>query len=148
MSKAPSYPGDWSATGSTSNGMSQNESSTGGDSPQPLEYTAPAVANREEKAVTRAKFLFFFVLLLAVCGTAAATFLLMENQERNDFEAAFAGLGSEVSTVARQKVDQIFSAMDTFSVFISSEVEVDPNERWPFVTVRHYSLKAEKVGEM
>eukprot|EP00980_Cylindrotheca_fusiformis_P004405 scaffold934_cov132-Cylindrotheca_fusiformis.AAC.1 len=147
MSKGSSYQCD-SSTGGSNNGMSMHDSSSGGDSHDPLEYSAPAVANREEKAVTRAKFLFFFVLLLAVCGTATATFLLMEDQERNDFEAAFAGLGSEVSTVARQKVDQIFSAMDTFSVFISSEVEVDSNERWPFVTVRHYSLKAEKVGEM
>eukprot|EP00980_Cylindrotheca_fusiformis_P004407 scaffold934_cov132-Cylindrotheca_fusiformis.AAC.3 len=88
MSKAPSYPGDWSTTGSTSNGMSQYEHSTGGDSPEPFEHPAPAVANREEKAVSRAKFLFFFVLLLAVCGTTTATFMMMENQERNDFEAA------------------------------------------------------------
>eukprot|EP00980_Cylindrotheca_fusiformis_P019187 scaffold6514_cov102-Cylindrotheca_fusiformis.AAC.5 len=87
MSKASSYPGDWS-TNESNAGMSQYDSSTGGDSPMPAEYTAPAVANREEKAVTRAKMLFFFVLLVAVCGAATATYLLMEHQERNDFEAA------------------------------------------------------------
>eukprot|EP00980_Cylindrotheca_fusiformis_P025631 scaffold14290_cov80-Cylindrotheca_fusiformis.AAC.1 len=122
MSKTSSYPGDWSTTDSNT-GISQYDSSTGGDSSKPAEYTAPAVANREEKAVTRAKILFFFVLLVAVCGAGTATYLLMEHQERNDFEAAliissitqFAGLGSEISTVAGQKVDQIFSALKAYS---------------------------------
>eukprot|EP00980_Cylindrotheca_fusiformis_P020946 scaffold7970_cov118-Cylindrotheca_fusiformis.AAC.2 len=146
MSKASSYPGDWSITGST-NGMSQYDSSSGGDSPKPVEYTAPAVANREEKAVIRAKLLFFFVLLLAVSVAATATYIIMENEERNDFQAEFAGLGSEVSTVARHKIDQVFSAMDAFSAFVSSEAE-DSNASWPFVTVRHFSVKAEKVKKI
>eukprot|EP00980_Cylindrotheca_fusiformis_P002908 scaffold675_cov103-Cylindrotheca_fusiformis.AAC.19 len=147
MSTTSSYPGDWSTKGST-NGISQHDYSTGGDSPEPLEYSAPAVADREEKAVTSVKFLFFLVLLLSVSGAATATFLLMEDQERNDFEAAFAGLGSEVSTVARQKVDKIFSAMNAYSVFISSEVGADSNANWPFVTVRDYSAKTERIAEI
>eukprot|EP00980_Cylindrotheca_fusiformis_P023242 scaffold10272_cov96-Cylindrotheca_fusiformis.AAC.2 len=145
MSKASSYPGDWSTTDSNT-GISQYDSSTGGDSSKPAEYTAPAVANREEKAVTRAKILVFLVLLLAVCGTATATYLLMENQERNDFEAAFAGLGSEVSTVAGQKLDQIYRAVDAYSLIISSEASADPNATWPFVTIRNYSLKSQKIA--
>eukprot|EP00980_Cylindrotheca_fusiformis_P012919 scaffold3225_cov98-Cylindrotheca_fusiformis.AAC.2 len=131
MSKASSYPGDWSTTDSNT-GISQYDSSAEGDSPKPAEYTSPAVANREEKAVTRAKVLVFLVLLLAVCGTATATYLLMENQERHDFEAAFAGLGSEVSTVAGQKLDQIYRAVDAYSLIISSEASADPNATWPF----------------
>eukprot|EP00980_Cylindrotheca_fusiformis_P003251 scaffold735_cov116-Cylindrotheca_fusiformis.AAC.21 len=67
----------------------------------------------------------------------------------NDSDTAqFAGLGSEVSTVAGQKVDQIYSALDSFSAFISSEVEADPNTNWPFVLVRSFSLKAEKTVEL
>eukprot|EP00980_Cylindrotheca_fusiformis_P013962 scaffold3628_cov112-Cylindrotheca_fusiformis.AAC.4 len=62
--------------------------------------------------------------------------------------AQFAGLGSEVSTVAGQKVDQIYSALDAFSAFISSEVEADPNTSWPFVLVRDFSFKAEKIAEL
>eukprot|EP00980_Cylindrotheca_fusiformis_P020871 scaffold7879_cov143-Cylindrotheca_fusiformis.AAC.3 len=87
MSKAPTYPGDESITGSH-NGMSQHDSSTGGDSPEPATYTSPAVADREEKAVARSKFLVFIVLLMAASGAATAAYLLMENEERNDFETA------------------------------------------------------------
>eukprot|EP00980_Cylindrotheca_fusiformis_P005909 scaffold1246_cov134-Cylindrotheca_fusiformis.AAC.1 len=147
MSKAPTYPGDESITGSH-NGMSQHDSSTGGESPEPATCSAPAVADREEKAVALSKFLVFIVLLVAVIGVATATYLLMENEERNDFEAAFAGLASEISTVAEQKIDQIYSALDAYSLFISSQVRADPNTSWPFVTVRDYSVKSEKIAEL
>eukprot|EP00980_Cylindrotheca_fusiformis_P005913 scaffold1246_cov134-Cylindrotheca_fusiformis.AAC.5 len=147
MSKAPTHPGDESTIGSH-NGMSQHDSSTGGDSPEPATYTAPAIADREEKAVTRSKFLVFIVLLVAVIGVATATYLLMENEERNDFEDAFAGLASEVSTVAEQKVDQIYSALDAYSSFISSEATADSTASWPFVNVRDFSVKSEKIAEL
>eukprot|EP00980_Cylindrotheca_fusiformis_P003246 scaffold735_cov116-Cylindrotheca_fusiformis.AAC.16 len=145
MSKASSIPGDWSVT-ENSNGMSQFDSSAGGSTVEPVEYSAPDVAKREQKAVTRSKFLVFFVLLLAVSGAAAATYLLTATEEQNDFEAAFAGLGSEVSTVARNKFDQIYDALDAFATIISSEVDADPNTSWPFVLVRHYALKSEKMA--
>eukprot|EP00980_Cylindrotheca_fusiformis_P007038 scaffold1477_cov94-Cylindrotheca_fusiformis.AAC.2 len=64
------------------------------------------------------------------------------------FETQFMSLGSEVSSVARNKADQIYSALDAFSTFISSKVEADPNMRWPFVLVRDFSMKAEKIAEL
>eukprot|EP00980_Cylindrotheca_fusiformis_P015018 scaffold4131_cov94-Cylindrotheca_fusiformis.AAC.2 len=147
MSKVSSYTCDWSTTGSNT-GMSQYDSLSGGDFPEPVEYIAPSVANAEEKAVTHAKLLFFFVLLLAVSGAATATYVLMEHHERDDFEAAFAGIGSEVSTVAGQKIDQVYSALNAYSVFISSEVTADSNASWPFITIPDYSLKTEKIAEL
>eukprot|EP00980_Cylindrotheca_fusiformis_P002324 scaffold541_cov138-Cylindrotheca_fusiformis.AAC.7 len=60
----------------------------------------------------------------------------------------FAGLGKEVSTVARQKVDQIFTALDTYSLFISSQVQEDANSSWPFITIPDYSKKSEKISEL
>eukprot|EP00980_Cylindrotheca_fusiformis_P020872 scaffold7879_cov143-Cylindrotheca_fusiformis.AAC.4 len=60
----------------------------------------------------------------------------------------FAGLASEVSTVAEQKIDQIYSALDAYSLFISSQVSADSNTSWPFVTVRDYSVKSEKIAEL
>eukprot|EP00980_Cylindrotheca_fusiformis_P007039 scaffold1477_cov94-Cylindrotheca_fusiformis.AAC.3 len=87
MSHSQPYSSDWSTSGSN-HGMSQYDSSVGGDTPEPVEYIAPNVANREEKAVTRSKILVSLVLLLAVSGAATAVFLLMESEERNDFEAA------------------------------------------------------------
>eukprot|EP00980_Cylindrotheca_fusiformis_P031057 scaffold25755_cov147-Cylindrotheca_fusiformis.AAC.1 len=147
MSVSSNRPGDWSFSGSNS-GMSQFDTSAAGETPEPVEYSGPAVADQEEKAVSRSKLLFFLVLLLAVSGAATATYLLMEHEEHNDFQAAFAGLGSEVSTVAGQKVDQIFDALDSYSVFISSEVRADPNGSWPFVRISDYSLKSEKIREL
>eukprot|EP00980_Cylindrotheca_fusiformis_P021041 scaffold8055_cov156-Cylindrotheca_fusiformis.AAC.5 len=147
MSKARSQPSDKSIPGSHS-GMSQRDSSIGVDFSELAEYTAPAVADREEKAVTRSKFLVCFVLLVAVSGTATGTYMLMRNEERSDFKAAFAALASEVSTVGGQKVDQIYSALDSYSLFISSQATADSNTRWPFVNVRDYSVKSEKIAEL
>jgi hypothetical protein len=80
------HPADWSSSGST-NGMSFLDSSSEDASPPEHIYSAPVVAKREEQAVTRSKFLVFLVLLLAVSGAAAATYLLTEDQEQHDFEA-------------------------------------------------------------
>eukprot|EP00980_Cylindrotheca_fusiformis_P005417 scaffold1157_cov122-Cylindrotheca_fusiformis.AAC.9 len=129
-------------------GMSNHDSSQGGDTPEPAEYVAPDVANREEKAVTRSKFLLFSVLLLAVSGAATATYFLMEEEQHNDFTVVFAGLASEVSTVSRQKVDQMFSALDAYALFIASEVEEDVNSSWPFVVLSDYSKKSEKISDL
>eukprot|EP00980_Cylindrotheca_fusiformis_P001738 scaffold403_cov113-Cylindrotheca_fusiformis.AAC.2 len=147
MSKSQSHPSDWSTNEST-NGMSNLDSSDAADFPQPVEYVAPDVANREQKAVTRSKFLVFFVLLLAVSGTAAATYILMEDEEQGDFEASFAGLGSEIATVTRQKVDQLFSAVDAYAVFIASEAKSESNSSWPFVYVSDFSLKSDKIAAL
>eukprot|EP00980_Cylindrotheca_fusiformis_P024698 scaffold12306_cov109-Cylindrotheca_fusiformis.AAC.1 len=145
MSKSISHPSDWSY-GESNTGMSHNDSSH--DTPEPPVYVAPDVANREEKAVNRSKILVFFVLLIAVCGAATATYILMEEEQYNDFAVSFAGLASEVSTVSRQRLDQIFSALDAFSLFISSEVEQDASSSWPFVTIADYSKKSEKISEL
>eukprot|EP00980_Cylindrotheca_fusiformis_P010081 scaffold2237_cov107-Cylindrotheca_fusiformis.AAC.2 len=147
MSKSSSHPSSWSANGGN-NGISNHDSSTGADSPEPVEYVAPVVANKEQKAVDLSKFLVFFVLLLAVSGTATATYFLMKDEEYGDFEASFAGLGSEVSTVTRQKVDQLFSALDAYSVFIASEAKAELNSNWPFVHVSDFSMKTEKIAAL
>eukprot|EP00980_Cylindrotheca_fusiformis_P011579 scaffold2738_cov119-Cylindrotheca_fusiformis.AAC.15 len=171
MAIASKTKGDRSTADSKA-GMSQFDSSTGDeDSPEPVKYVAPPVADQEEKAVTRSKFLFFFVLLLAVSGAATATYLLMESEEYNDFRAGvsiticrssdysnpdmrcflisqFAGLGSEVLTVAGQKVDQMFSALDSYSLFISSAAEENQNSSWPFVTIPKFSKKSVKIAEL
>eukprot|EP00980_Cylindrotheca_fusiformis_P009545 scaffold2090_cov103-Cylindrotheca_fusiformis.AAC.11 len=147
ISKSSNHPTDWS-TSESNNGMSHNDSSHGGDTPEPPVYVAPDVANREEKAVTRSKFLVFLVLLLVVSGAATATYVLMKQEQSNDFAVAFAGLASEVSTVARQRLDQIFSGLDAYSAFISSDVKADANSSWPFVTIPDYSMKSEKMSEL
>eukprot|EP00980_Cylindrotheca_fusiformis_P014136 scaffold3716_cov69-Cylindrotheca_fusiformis.AAC.21 len=147
MSKSNSHQTGWSS-GDSSNGMSHHDSSHGGDSPEPADYEAPDVAVREEKHVTRSKFLVFVVLLLAVGGAATATFVLMKEEQNNDFTVAFAGLASEVSTVSQQKVDQLFGALDAYSTFIASEVEADVNSSWPFVTIPDYSKKSEKISDL
>eukprot|EP00980_Cylindrotheca_fusiformis_P000795 scaffold192_cov114-Cylindrotheca_fusiformis.AAC.7 len=147
MSKSTSHPSDWSSNGSNT-GISHLDSSSGGDSPQPIEYVAPDVAKREQKAVNRSKFLVGFALLLSVSGAATATCLLMKEEDQNDFEASFASLGSEVATVTRQKVDQIFSGLDAFSLFIASEAKSDSNSSWPFVYISDFSAKSERIAAL
>eukprot|EP00980_Cylindrotheca_fusiformis_P021046 scaffold8060_cov110-Cylindrotheca_fusiformis.AAC.4 len=143
MSKSSSQPSDKSANGS-STGLSPLDSSTGGDSPEPAIYVPPDVANREQQYVTRSKFLVFFTLLVAVSGAATAAFLVMKDEEYGDFEDAFAGLGKEIATVTRQKIDQTFNSLGAYSVFIASEA----NSTWPFVHLSDFSLKSEKIAAL
>eukprot|EP00980_Cylindrotheca_fusiformis_P013992 scaffold3650_cov76-Cylindrotheca_fusiformis.AAC.4 len=143
MSKSSNQPSDRSANGS-STGLSPLDSSTGADSPEPVAYLPPDVANREQRAVTHSKLLVFFTLLLAVSGAATAAYLLMEDEEYGDFEDAFAGLGKEIATVTRHKVDQTFDALGAYSVFIVSEA----NSTWPFVHLSDFSLKSEMIAAL
>eukprot|EP00980_Cylindrotheca_fusiformis_P010813 scaffold2446_cov106-Cylindrotheca_fusiformis.AAC.3 len=147
MSKSSSHPSDWS-TNESNTGMSHFDSSSGADYPEPVAYVAPDVANREQKAVNRSKILVFSTLLLAVSGVAAATYMLMKDEEHGAFEASFAGLGSEISTVVRAKVGQIFSAVDAYAIFIASEAKAESNSSWPFVYVSDFSLKSEKIAAL
>eukprot|EP00980_Cylindrotheca_fusiformis_P024504 scaffold11976_cov120-Cylindrotheca_fusiformis.AAC.5 len=66
----------------------------------------------------------------------------------NNFKSQFAGLGSEVSTVTRQKVDQLFTAANAYSSFVSSEAKAESNASWPFVYISDFSLKTEKVAAL
>eukprot|EP00980_Cylindrotheca_fusiformis_P029849 scaffold23936_cov117-Cylindrotheca_fusiformis.AAC.1 len=147
MSKSSSHQSERSTNGSNT-GMSPMESSTGADSPEPVVYVAPDVANREQTAVTRSKILVFFTMLMAVSGTATATFLLMDDEDHGNFEDAFAGLGKEIGTVTRQKVDQMFSAVHAYSLFIASEAKSDSTSSWPFVYLSDFSSKSEKIAAL
>eukprot|EP00980_Cylindrotheca_fusiformis_P013708 scaffold3523_cov110-Cylindrotheca_fusiformis.AAC.3 len=149
---------DWS-TSESNNGMSHYDSSHGGDTPEPPVYVAPIVANREEKAVTRSKFLVFLVLLLAVSGAATATYVLMKQEQSNDFAVAVSFgedylIGSYlVSNPLIAKLilsieNSVRSGLDAYSAFISSEVRADANSSWPFVTIPDYSKKSEKMSEL
>lgn len=46
-----------------------------------------------------------------------------------------------------QKIGKLFKALDSASVMISSEASVQ-NASWPFVTIDHWSKKAEKLVEL
>eukprot|EP00980_Cylindrotheca_fusiformis_P016507 scaffold4917_cov120-Cylindrotheca_fusiformis.AAC.5 len=144
MSKSSSQQSDKSTIGNNT-GMSPMDSSSGADSPEPVVYVAPDVANREETAVTRLKILVFFTMLLAVCGTAAAAYMLIEDEEDGDFEDSFRGLGKEITTVTRQKIDQIFRSVEAYSLFIASEAKSDSNSSWPFIYISDFSAKSEEI---
>eukprot|EP00980_Cylindrotheca_fusiformis_P015814 scaffold4628_cov98-Cylindrotheca_fusiformis.AAC.1 len=147
MSKSSNHASDLS-TSESYQGMSQLDSSQGADSPEPMVYVAPVVANKEQKAVARSKFLVFFVLLLAVSGAATATFILMNEEESNNFDAVFAGVASEATAIARQKIGQLFSAVDAYSAIIAAEAQSEQNSSWPFVYISNYSLKSEKISAL
>eukprot|EP00980_Cylindrotheca_fusiformis_P021865 scaffold8703_cov103-Cylindrotheca_fusiformis.AAC.1 len=158
MSKSSSHPTDWS-TSESNNGMSHYDSSYGEDTPEPPAYLAPDVANREEKAVTRSKFLVSLVLLLAVSGAATATYVLMEEEQSNDFAVvvscredyhirSYIVSNPHIAMLILSIGNSVRSGLDAYSVFISSEVKADANSSWPFVTISHYSKKSEKISEL
>ncbi|KAL3937629.1 MAG: hypothetical protein SGBAC_007303 [Bacillariaceae sp.] len=136
-------------------GSTANETSFGGSSddsgmtpPVPTHiYHAPEVAKKEDSFIRRAKVLVAVALLAAVVAVAVSTYLLVSNQEKEGFEHQFAGHASEISALVRQRIETLFESLDSASVMISSEASTQ-NESWPFVTVDHWSSKAERLFEL
>mmetsp|Transcript_15180 Transcript_15180/g.37235 ORF Transcript_15180/g.37235 Transcript_15180/m.37235 type:complete len:1187 (+) Transcript_15180:134-3694(+) len=105
------------------------------------------VAKREQKAVNRSKLLVASFLLLAACATVAATYIYIEQRDRNVFEDEFHSLATEIDIVTRQKTDQLFNALNSFSIGVSSEAKAT-NQQWPFVSISDWSAKAQSLGEL
>eukprot|EP00980_Cylindrotheca_fusiformis_P007509 scaffold1561_cov129-Cylindrotheca_fusiformis.AAC.1 len=110
-------------SGSRSDGFSQ-------------QVSIPAVVGKREEAnVLRARALVALILLLAVTGVATAAFLLVKQQERQDFENKFEKYSTEIVTVSRSKVNQFLDALDSFSSSISAAAAAEHallNISWPF----------------
>eukprot|EP00980_Cylindrotheca_fusiformis_P012124 scaffold2929_cov107-Cylindrotheca_fusiformis.AAC.3 len=54
-------------------------------------------------------------------------------------------------TVSRQKADQLFSALDAFSVMISSQAATENvllNSSWPFYTIPDFSVKSKRLVQL
>ncbi|KAL3929007.1 MAG: hypothetical protein SGBAC_012399 [Bacillariaceae sp.] len=109
-------------------------------------YSAPSVAKREQKCAFVSKVLLFAVLTLAVCALATTAYLVITEEEQENFESQFQAYASEIVTVTQQKVDQMFSSLEAFSVSTASQAiseQLATNKTWPFVTLPHYSIKAD-----
>eukprot|EP00980_Cylindrotheca_fusiformis_P030181 scaffold24522_cov127-Cylindrotheca_fusiformis.AAC.1 len=114
-------------------------------------YQPPEVAKREEVNILRAKVLVALIILIAVCGVGSATYLLVKDQERTNFENQFAGYASEIVTVSKQKADQFFLALDAFSSSISSQAISDMDEHntsWPFYVIPDWAIRAKRLADL
>eukprot|EP00980_Cylindrotheca_fusiformis_P021223 scaffold8157_cov104-Cylindrotheca_fusiformis.AAC.2 len=114
-------------------------------------YQPPAVAKREEANILRAKILVVFIIILAASAVGASTYLLVKDQEKTSFENQFAGYASEILTLSGQKADQLFSALDAFSVSIASQAIAENalrNTSWPFYAVPDWSIKAQGLAQL
>eukprot|EP00980_Cylindrotheca_fusiformis_P000037 scaffold14_cov130-Cylindrotheca_fusiformis.AAC.7 len=135
----------------------ESDSSTGGEIPDPSaphqhqESVPLEVAIREAKHVFRAKIFATIILLAAVCVVATITYLLVDSQEKRNFESQFTGYASEVVTVSRETTSQIFDALDAFSVSISSQAARElelRNSTWPFYRIPDWSVRAQRLAEL
>eukprot|EP00980_Cylindrotheca_fusiformis_P007042 scaffold1479_cov127-Cylindrotheca_fusiformis.AAC.1 len=114
-------------------------------------YQAPEVAKQEEANILRAKILVAVIILSAASGVGSATYLLIKDQEKTNFENQFAGYASEIITVARQKSNQLFAAVESFSTSISSHSETLHSflgTNWPFYANPNWSIMAEQLVEL
>eukprot|EP00980_Cylindrotheca_fusiformis_P016282 scaffold4838_cov110-Cylindrotheca_fusiformis.AAC.6 len=107
------------------------------------------VAKREKKIVFRTKILVAFILLVAVCAVATSTYLLVNSQERSNFESQFTGYASEVVTASREKTSQLFSALDAYSVSVGSQAAGElqlRNSSWPLYSIPDWSLRTQRLA--
>eukprot|EP00980_Cylindrotheca_fusiformis_P010483 scaffold2324_cov116-Cylindrotheca_fusiformis.AAC.10 len=134
----------------------ESDSSNGCDKPDPSspyqqDNTPLDVASTEKKNVFRAKIFAAVILLLAVGVVATFTYLLVESQDRSNFESHFHGYASEVVTVSRETTGQLFNALDAFSVSISSQGAAElksRNSSWPFYRIPDWSVRAQRLAEL
>eukprot|EP00980_Cylindrotheca_fusiformis_P018345 scaffold5995_cov113-Cylindrotheca_fusiformis.AAC.1 len=116
-----------------------------------MPYQPPKVAKREEANILRAKVLVALIILIAAGAVGTSTYLLVKDQERTNFENQFTGYASEIVTVSRQKADQFFLALDSFSASISSQAISDMDEHntsWPFYTIPDWAIKAKRLADL
>eukprot|EP00980_Cylindrotheca_fusiformis_P031272 scaffold26108_cov132-Cylindrotheca_fusiformis.AAC.1 len=134
----------------------ESDSSSGGDIPDPdsppqQENVPLDVAKKEAKHVFMAKVFATIILLVAVGVVATITYLLVDSQERRNFQSQFTGYASEVVTVSREKTNQLFNGLDAFSVSISSqaarELEIR-NSTWPFYRIPDWSVRAQRLATL
>eukprot|EP00980_Cylindrotheca_fusiformis_P000044 scaffold14_cov130-Cylindrotheca_fusiformis.AAC.14 len=134
----------------------ESDSSSGGEvpdssSPHQQENIPLDVAKKEAKNVFRAKIFATTVLLVAVGAVATCTYLLVDSQEKRNFESQFTGYASEVVTVSRETTSQLFNALDAFSVSISSQAARElelRNSSWPFYRIPDWSVRAQRLAEL
>eukprot|EP00980_Cylindrotheca_fusiformis_P017710 scaffold5563_cov94-Cylindrotheca_fusiformis.AAC.3 len=111
----------------------------------------PEVAKREETNIRRAKILVALIIIIAASAVGASTYLLVKDQEENDFENQFESYASEILILSRQKADQFFSALDSFSISIASQAISENalrNTSWPFYAISDWSVKARGLAEL
>eukprot|EP00980_Cylindrotheca_fusiformis_P026136 scaffold15462_cov109-Cylindrotheca_fusiformis.AAC.2 len=129
----------------------RDDSTSRGDFAARETYHPPAVAKQEEANILKAKILVALIIVLAVCGVGSATYLLVKDQEKTNFENQFSGYSSEIITVSRQKADQLFSALDAFSASIASQAAAENalrNTTWPFYVIPDWSIKAQRLAKL
>eukprot|EP00980_Cylindrotheca_fusiformis_P007602 scaffold1587_cov157-Cylindrotheca_fusiformis.AAC.1 len=114
-------------------------------------YQVPEVAKQEEANILRVKILVALIILSAASGVGSATYLLIKDQEKTNFENQFAGYASEIITVSRQKSNQFFAAVESFTTSISSHSETLHSYLgtiWPFYANPNWSIMAEQLVEL
>eukprot|EP00980_Cylindrotheca_fusiformis_P031398 scaffold26306_cov132-Cylindrotheca_fusiformis.AAC.1 len=109
------------------------------------------VGKREDANVLRARILVALILLLAATGVAAATYLIVKQQEQREFENQFVAHAREIVTVSRSKANQLFDALDSFATSIGAQAAAEHashNTSWPFYRIPSWSVQARKVAEL
>eukprot|EP00980_Cylindrotheca_fusiformis_P003085 scaffold719_cov117-Cylindrotheca_fusiformis.AAC.5 len=134
-----------------------NQSSSGGGSEsgefgatRPV-HNAPTVGKREETRVLRARCLVALILLLAASGVASAANLLVQQQERKEFENKFEAYATEILTTSRSKASQLFDALDSFASSIGAQAAAEHafhNTSWPFYRIPNWSVQAQKLAQL
>eukprot|EP00980_Cylindrotheca_fusiformis_P025844 scaffold14714_cov108-Cylindrotheca_fusiformis.AAC.3 len=150
MNDCPSVSSKKSQTSYSSNPF-RDDSTSRGDFPERETYQPPEVAKQEEANILKAKILVALIIVLAVSGVGSATYLLVKDQEKTNFENQFAGYSSEIITVSRQKADQLFSALDAFSASIASQADAENalrNTTWPYYVIPDWSIKAQRLTKL
>eukprot|EP00980_Cylindrotheca_fusiformis_P010153 scaffold2261_cov124-Cylindrotheca_fusiformis.AAC.1 len=129
----------------------RDDSTSRDDGPARETYQPPEVARQEEANILKAKILVALIIVLAVSGVGSATYLLVKDQEKTNFENQFAGYSSEIITLSRQKADQLFSALDAFSASIASQAAAENalrNTTWPYYVIPDWSIKAQRLAKL
>ena len=103
-----------------------------------------SVAEKEQKWVNRSKVLVILVLLVAVAATASSIFLILRNEEEQDFQAQFQNYANQIIAVSQSNALSSFEMIESFSVSITSYAS-DTEQTWPYVTIPDFAARVDRV---
>jgi hypothetical protein len=102
------------------------------------------IAKAETRSVRSLRAMLLVVLILSAVGVALAVYFYTSTSEQAQFESGYQGDVNKVFEGIGRSIENTLASLDSFMVSIVSEAQA-AGEKWPFVTIPHFAVRATKM---
>jgi hypothetical protein len=141
---APDYPindADSDCSGENHNDHSEHEH-------EPTEEAKLEFAKEENNAVWYLRFFVFLLLACVALAVCLSVYYVGTASEKEDFEQDFEDLGDKLVESFGLTIRQRFGIVENFALDLTSFVNNDANNSWPFVTLPDYERRAGNTARL